>query len=375
MTEDAVVEFDAWGSVRVARLIREKPLNSLLLQTIDELSEQVLPWLEDSETPCVALDSSTPRAFCAGADITALYRSIVEAKGEPSAYAQAFFLNEYRLDYALHQTSKPVIVWGQGIVMGGGLGLLGGCSHRIGTPDTRVAMPEITIGLFPDAGGTRFLSDLPNHLGVFAGLTGCQLSSGDALALGLLDYVVDGDRKSEIVEAMSQISFRNQPETDRGLLDECLSTFVSQAALPQNMLDHQAAIESLVADCLDDPDFFSRFEAGLKAEMAKRADDDWLKQAGQTYLGGCPATAAVFLEQMRRARGMSLAEMFRMELTIAYQCARHPDFPEGVRALLVDKDRNPKWVHEAVQQIPDSYVEAHFQPDWEGAHPLLDLGV
>ena len=158
-----------------------------MLETIELLSDQIYAWLEDDGIKCIVLDSSSERAFCAGADITALYHNIRESDG-PSAYADNFFLHEYRLDHALHTARKPVVAWGNGIVMGGGLGLLGGCSHRIGTPTTRIAMPEITIGLFPDAGGTCFLSRLPNGLGYFAGLTGCQLSAADALGLGAAGY-------------------------------------------------------------------------------------------------------------------------------------------------------------------------------------------
>jgi len=198
---DELIRFELAGNrqqVGVATLVREKPLNSLLLETIDRLAEKLNAWLADDGIACIVLDSSSERAFCAGADITVLYDSIQKAGGGNNPHAQAFFLNEYKLDYALHTATKPIVVWGNGIVMGGGLGLLGGCSHRIGTPTTRIAMPEITIGLFPDAGGTKFLSSLPDHLGVFAGLTGCQLAAGDALELDLLDVVVAPDKKKDI---------------------------------------------------------------------------------------------------------------------------------------------------------------------------------
>ncbi|MDA0978892.1 MAG: enoyl-CoA hydratase/isomerase family protein, partial [Proteobacteria bacterium] len=138
MKESVVTTGRLGDSVAVATLVREKPLNSLLLDTIDQLAEFVDEALADPAISCLLLQSSTPRAFCAGADITALYRAIRGEEGLALSYAEAFFLREYMLDYRLHRSAKPVIAWGEGIVMGGGLGLLGGCSHRVGTASTRI---------------------------------------------------------------------------------------------------------------------------------------------------------------------------------------------------------------------------------------------
>lgn len=367
---ESLVEFEYIGEgnrVAIARLVREKPLNSLLLETIDQLAEKVYAWLADENIACIVLDSSSERAFCAGADITALYHSIKEVDGGENPYAQTFFLNEYRLDYALHTATKPIVAWGNGIVMGGGLGLLGGCSHRIGTPRTRIAMPEITIGLFPDAGGTKFLSDMPDHLGFFAGLTGCQLSAGDALALDLLDVVVEQENKAAIFAELSAISWSDNDESNGQLVTRLLEPFRTTDDLPLNLMSRAETVSGLVNSCLEATEFFQVFDS------AGPFDDEWLDGAMATYRGGSATTARVFVEQMKRARGMSLQEMFAMELTIAYQCIRHADFPEGVRALLVDKDKNPKWTYESAAEIPDVIVDEHFQPSWQGEHPLQEM--
>ena len=366
-----VVEFEKLGSVGVARLIREKPLNSLLLETIDSLSEQIFPWLEDAAVPCLLLDSSSERAFCAGADITALYHAIKKDGGD-SEYAQNFFCNEYRLDYALHTSTKPVIVWGQGIVMGGGLGLLGGCSHRIATPQTRIAMPEITIGLFPDAGGTWFLSQMRDNLGVFAGLTGCQLSAGDAQVLGLIDHVVESESKVDIMRGLATMGWSEVASERHAQIDDLINQYAVSESLPTNLMRCQETIKPLMQNCLDDPDFLTRFEEAFDS-FGDSIEDEWLSRSVKTYRSGSPTTARIFLEQMKRARDMTLPDMFRMELVIAYQCARHDDFPEGVRALLVDKDKNPQWRYQSAVEIPDSYVAEHFEAPWSGAHPLANL--
>lgn len=370
---DSLVQFEylgAGGAIAVARMVREKPLNSLLLDTIDQLAEKIYAWLEDDNIACIILDSSSEKAFCAGADITALYHSIKESDGGDNLYARSFFLNEYKLDYAIHTAKKPVIAWGNGIVMGGGLGLLGGCSHRVGTPATRIAMPEITIGLFPDAGGTYFLSKLPDQLGIFVGLTGCMLSSGDAIALGLLDVVVAQDDKLAIMVKLSEQSWAQDPAANATTITQILSGFAVGESLPTKLLKHRELISGFVQSCLDAEHFFEAFDSGLSALQI----DEWLTSAVATYQSGSATTARIFFEQIRRSRGMSLAEMFQMELVIAYQCMRHPDFPEGVRALLVDKDKNPAWVYPSASGVPEEYLNEHFKPVWEGIHPLGELG-
>lgn len=365
---------DEGKRVAVATLTREKPLNSLLLKTIDQLSEHIYAWLADDSIACIVLDSSSPRAFCAGADITALYHSIRESDADANPYAEAFFTREYRLDYALHTASKPIVVWGHGIVMGGGLGLLGGCSHRIGTPATRIAMPEITIGLFPDAGGSWFLSQMPGQLGAFAGLTGCQLTAGDALELGLIDCVVDEQAKPVLFKELTALDWSSDPDVNHQLLNAMLEPHNLTTPLPRQLTRLAPQINRWMQHC-QQGDFFETFDAGASVtDEPELAGDEWFNAAMASYRSGSPTTARIFFEQLSRAAGMTLAEMFRMELVIAFQCIRHADFPEGVRALLIDKDKNPAWHFKTAAEIPDSYIEGHFLPVWHSEHPLEQLG-
>ncbi len=352
--------------VAIATLVREKPLNSLLLDTIDQLAENINAWLADDSIACIVIDSSK-RAFCAGADITVLYRAVKEANGGANPYAEAFFLNEYKLNYALHTATKPIVVWGEGIVMGGGWGLLGGCSHRIGTPSTRLAMPEINIGLFPDAGGTKFLSSL-GEIGMFAGLTGFQMSAGDCLDLKLLDFVVDPTSKDAIFEGLEDMPWVSDEKENGRLISELLAQYRTAEELPGKLLSHRDSVTSLMKACLSADNFFEVFAS------APAFGDEALDAAMTAYRKGSATTAKTFVEQMRRAKGMSLADMFRMELVVAYQCIRHGDFPEGVRALLIDKDRTPQWAYKSALDVPNAYVAAHFEPSWPGEHPLASLG-
>jgi enoyl-CoA hydratase/carnithine racemase len=368
---EEVVRFELAGKqqqVAIATLVREKPLNGLLLDTIDQLAAKIGAWLADDSIACIVLSSSSDRAFCAGADITALYHSIRQAGDGDNPYAQAFFLHEYELNYLLHTATKPIVVWGNGIVMGGGLGLLGGCSHRIGTPATRIAMPEITIGLFADAGGTKFLSSMPDHLGLFAGLTGCQLSASDALELDLLDVIIEAEKKDEVFDQLTTQRWVSDEQENARLATGLLARYRTPTAVPMNLMSRRDQVRDLMQSCLAADNFFDVFDA------TGPFGDEWLDAAMKTYRNGSPTTARVTVEQMKRAQGMSLADMFRMELVIAYQCIRHPDFPEGIRALLIDKDRNPNWRYKSAREVPDTYVAEHFQPVWSGVHPLQALG-
>ena len=354
---------------RVARatLAREKSLNSLTLDMINQLSEKIEAWLLDDSIACILLDSSSDRAFCAGADITALYHAI---KGDDLSYADAFFTNEYRLDYILHTAKKPIIVWGNGVVMGGGLGLLNGCGSRVGTPDNRIAMPEITIGLFPDAGGTWLLSQMPVGLGVFAGLTGCQLSAGDAVDLNMLDYVIEQQDKQLVLAELAATDWGPLEDDIRKQVARILDTKrVDESALPRNLMTHRDEIKQIVTRSYEAEDFFAEFEKA----SAEVTGSDWFGGAMDTYRSGSPTTARIFIEQLRRCSSMTLAETFQMELAIACQCVRHPDFPEGVRALLVDKDKNPGWAYQKAGDVPPAYVTGHFEPSWDADHPLADL--
>lgn len=367
---ESLVQFTEIGTssghiMGIATLTRGKSLNSLLLETVDQLQETFSRWMQDENVVCMVLQSDSDRAFCAGADIQALYHEIKAADGKTSPYADAFFTGEYKLDFDLYQCEKPIIAWGHNIVMGGGLGLLRGCSHRVGTRETRIAMPEITIGLFPDAGGTWLLSQMRSGLGYFMGLTGCQIALGDALSLGIVNHALDNSARQSVIDQLQALPWTATATHNHALVDDILAEFaLDSAELPQQLLRFETDIESLINTASESPDFLAAFTTGLTA-LPK---DDWLGVAAHTFLSGSPISAGIFLEQMRRAKGMTLAETFQMELIIACQCVRRADFPEGVRALLIDKDKQPHW-----QRASAAIIQQHFEPPWQDAHPLAGL--
>jgi enoyl-CoA hydratase/carnithine racemase len=376
MTESQVL-FDriptgAGKAVGVATLNQEKTLNSLSLAMIDLLADKLAEWRTDNDVAVVLIQGAGDRAFCAGGDIKDLYRSMCEHPGGPNPYAEAFFEREYRLDYVIHTFPKPVLAWGHGIVMGGGLGIAAACSHRVGTERSRFALPEITIGLFPDAGATWLLAHMPSHLAYFIAWTGCQLNAIDGRRVGFVDHLVPSSAREAVIAAMQQASWQGDAAQDAARLSDILGRFVAaDDEFPTSVLDvHDDTIRRMVNASFRTPAPVAEFARQLGESEGL---DPWFEKASTTLNAGCPTTAHLIAEQIRRSRGLTLKQTFMMELAMAIQCSRHPDFTEGVRALLIDRDNRPDWAYEGLAEVPAAWVEEHFVLPVGGEQPLADL--
>jgi len=342
-------------------------LNALSLAMVDLLEPQLAQWAADPEIAGVVLDAVGDKAFCAGGDVVGLYHAIRAAPGAFPAQAAAFFEHEYRLDYRIHRYPKPLLCWGHGIVMGGGIGLFAGASHRVVTPRTRMAMPEIGIGLYPDVGGSWVLPRLPGRAGLFLALTGASLNAADARFAGLANVVLPHERHAALLDAIAVAAWQGERETDAARLSQLLDALGRGVELPTSPLrTHAGRIEALIGD-----DRLEDLAPGL-VNLASDADP-WLAQAGQAFAKGSPTSAALGFEMQRRARGLPLADVFRLEWQASVGCCMHGDFAEGVRALLVDKDRNPRWQPATLAEVTPALIEAHLQPHFTGVHPLADL--
>ena len=197
----------------------EKTLNALSLEMIDLMAEQLAAWSTDDNIAMVFMQAAGEKAFCAGGDLQNLYQSMLthHASAEKNdiranPYACDFFNREYRLDYFIHTYPKPILCWGHGIVMGGGIGLMAGASHRVVTEKSRLAMPEIGIGLFPDVGGSYFLNRMPGKLGLFLALTGAMINAADAKFTKLADYAIAQVDKASVLEKLLQQPWRASQE-------------------------------------------------------------------------------------------------------------------------------------------------------------------
>jgi len=260
-------------------------LNALSLPMIDRLDPQLEAWAQDPEIAGVVLDAVGDRAFCAGGDVVALSHAIRAAgPGQVPALCSDFFEREYRLDYRIHTFPRPILCWGHGIVMGGGIGLLAGASHRVATPKTRLAMPEIGIGLYPDVGGSWFLPRMPKRSGLFLALTGAPLNASDARLAGLADVVLPHESLQGVLDAISAERWHGEREADAARLSHLLGRFAEHDLPTSNLLTHLDRIEDVVGhDRLEDL-------APRLASLAGDADP-WLAQAGATFARGSPTSA------------------------------------------------------------------------------------
>jgi len=354
---------------RVGQLTLNAPatLNALTLEMVDQLQAQLYQWRGDPAVKAVFIDAAGDKAFCAGGDVQALYRSATSQPGGPCEYAEAFFLREYRMNYTLHTYGKPLIGWGHGIVMGGGLGVLAGCSHRIVTERTRSAMPEITIALFPDVGGSYFLNRMPGCSGLFLALTGAAINATDCLFTGLADRFIGSAHKDAVVADLIGLDWGRETGANEAQVRQVLRGYAesSAAMLPSGQVEPHLPTINRVCDGDD-------IHAVIDNIMGLQTDDGWLAKARDGLQHGSPLAALLIAEQLQRSRHASLREIFQQELLLATNIVRYPEFAEGVRALLIDKDRKPAWTYLATRDVPAQALAQFFVPPWLD-NPLADL--
>ena len=357
-------EASAGHIVAEARLNAVATLNALSLEMIDILTPALQAWSRDDRVVAVILTGSGERAFSAGGDVQALYLAMENnhrAGDRVDDYPYEFFEREYRLDYLLHTFEKPIVALGHGVIMGGGLGLFSAASHRIVTENVRIAFPEVTIGLFPDAGGTWLFRNIEPHLALFLGMTGSQINGADALLLGLGTHAIAREDLDRLLSGMLGLDFEAAPTSDRQRIGEYLHNQPS-VAMPEAELPNVSESITSGGDLAD-------VVGSLRALAGRSA---WIDRGLATLERGCPTTIGIVNEQVKRARGMSLADCFRLEMTVATHCADNHDFSEGVRALLIDKDNQPAWQFGDLESLPHDYVADHFEEPWSD-NPLHDL--
>jgi enoyl-CoA hydratase/carnithine racemase len=368
---DAVVLFNEIKAANgkrfgVATLNAPASLNSLSVAMVRLLTPQLRAWAQDEGIVGVLLDAAGEKAFCAGGDLRQLYQTLLDCGPARNAYAERFFGEEYELDYLIHTFPKPFLCWGHGIVMGGGIGLLAGASHRVVTPQSRLAMPEINIGLYPDVGGSWFLRRMPGRTGLFLALTAANFNASDALFVGQADHLVPHERKAQVLEAITGAAWSGTEQADRATLSRILIEAGQGAEAPASKLrEHFDAINTLMAgdDLLD-----------IAARLyALQSEDAWLQGAAKAFAKGAPSSIALSFALWQRVPRMSLAEVFRLEYWASLGFCAHKDFAEGIRAVLVDKDRNPKWSPASLAEITPAFVEDHLRPRGEMAPELVGL--
>jgi len=378
---------DCGHLIGIMTLNTPKSLNALSVDMCQLLSAQLEQWQADEQVVALVLKGAGDKAFCAGGDIRKLYDSMSASAPMPNPYATEFFSHEYRLYRQMHFYPKPLILWGDGIIMGGGMGLMAGCSHRLVTERTRLAMPEVTIGLFPDASGSWFLQRMPAKTGLFLGLTGAMCNGSDALLANLAEYAVASQDYDTVMQRLKQSNWQAVDNTSgadkchdnsaHSIVSRALAE-LSVAELPDSKLaTYWQPIQQLMnSGGLADIDALLQSDEALMQLNKDFAEDSWTQRAVATYRHGCPVTAALTYALYYKVADLSIEQVLYLETNVAVHCAANPDFKEGVRALLIDKDRSPKWSRSMADCLSvegQAYIDKHFvNPYLKGEHPLDD---
>jgi enoyl-CoA hydratase len=337
VTDDVLTSVDR-GVGRI-RLNRPKAIHALTTAMCEAMSAALLKWRNDDNVEIVLIDHAEGRGFCAGGDVVMLARS----GSEDASDAKRFFFAEYRLNHLLFTYPKPTMVIMDGITMGGGVGISLPCDHRIATGNTRFAMPETSIGLFPDVGGGWYLPRLPGRVGQFMALTGARLDGAECKFLGLATHYVEQARLEEMVDRIAK-----SPARVQGALGAAATT-PPDARIESNL----AAIGRLFAsDRLED------IIAALDAE-----DSDWARSERATLGTKSPLSCKVSLRLLAEGElRTSFADEMRAEYALASRVVRTHDFREGVHALLIDKHNQPQWDPATPEEVTDEMLDVLFEP-------------
>lgn len=331
----AEVLFEKRGHLGVITLNRPKAVNALTAGMVHAMLEQLTAWADDDAVKTVLVHGSGDRGLCAGGDIVAIYDDMLR-HGDQTA---DFWAAEYRLNLLIARYPKPYVAFMDGLVLGGGVGISAHGSVRVVTERTRTGMPETTIGFVPDVGGTLLLSRSPGESGTHAALTGAHLSGADALFLGFADHFV--------------------PSESLPALAEALESSTAEAAVGRFVQEPPASALSGQRDWIDEA-----YGSDDAEEIVARLRDAGGESAAaaDTIEAKSPTAVKVTLESLRRVRELSLEETLEQEYRVGVRCLSGPDFREGIRAQVVDKDRNPQWKPASLAEVSRAAVEGFFAP-------------
>lgn len=358
------VHTDIKHKTGIITLDRPRTLNSLSLDMIRAIARALHDWRDDDKINAVVIRSNSERALCAGGDVRFFYDAGRGTPQDGSALLEDFFTEEYALNYLIHFYPKPYVAVMDGIVMGGGMGVAQGSESnrmRIVTNRTKMAMPEVNIGLFPDVGGGYFLSRAPGELGTYLGVTGETIGAADALYAGLADVfvpaaelpllwdMIGAHHTGDIREAILRFAepFKEQADSAGSALAGARNTIDKHFSYD----DVLSIVEALTSDA-------SAFAQATLNTINKRS----------------PLMMSVTLSQLRRSASMSVADCLRMERTMVRHSFEQCEVIEGIRSVVIDKDGAPKWIPSRLEDVTPKMVERYFEPAWPSyAHPLRDL--
>lgn len=349
MGAQASVKVDIQNGVGWIKLNRPQALNSLNVEMVETISTQLKEWQTDNKIALICIHGEGSKGFCAGGDMRKLYD--LKNTGIEN-YAERFFSTEYQLDYNIHHYPKPILVYMNGIVMGGGVGLSIGASHRIVTETTKWAMPEMNIGFFPDVGASYFLNRMPGHVGRYLALTANILKAGDVFYVGAGDYYLENAKWDGVIKEINETNWHLESAHQKlNLILEksCITPEPSSSIkLLQKKIDehfHFNTLEEIIASL----------------EESAHKGDEWAQATVDIILSKSPTSLKVTLYQLQEGKLKSLKECLDMEMNVAMNFMKSHDFYEGIRSVLVDKDYNPKWKPISFNSVTEDKVTSFFQ--------------
>ena len=323
------------GQLGLITLNRPRAINALTHTMIQLVLQALHRWRDDDTVATVAITGAGERGLCAGGDVVSLYRAAISGEYESAA---TFWRDEYRMNALISQYPKPIVALQDGIVLGGGIGISAHASHRVVTERSKLGFPEVTIGYIPDVGATWLLSRAPGGAGIRLALTAENVGAADAIHVGFSDAFVPSERLGDLLSSL---------ETETA--DAVLASFSERAG------------ESALAADVDGID--DAFAAGSVAEIVAALRDRGADAIADGIGSKSPLALAVTLESLRRASAFeSLEDALETEFVVSMNALTADDFAEGIRAQLVDKDRNPAWSHASLDAVTAAEVDAFFVP-------------
>jgi len=356
--------FESSNGVGWIRFNRPEKLNSFSNNMVELMYRQLLKWKEDPEVAIIVIEGEGEKAFSAGGDVRELY-DLRDSNLEE--YVIASFSKEYSMDMTIHLYPKPILTYMDGYVMGGGVGVSVAGSHRIATEKTKWAMPETSIGLYPDVGASYFMNKMPGYIGRYLALTSKSINTADALYAGVADYYIDSSSWVDLKRAIAQKTWSDS--TAQSELSNIIDRYNEIPLVASSIAGLEEKINKHFG-------FESMEEIVDSLNKASDQGDEWADKTLKIMLSKSPTSLKVTLRQLVEGKKKSMKECFMMELVMAVNFMKCHDFFEGVRSVLVDKDRNPNWNPATLEEVKEDYVASFFTYPWKnGRNPLEDFEI
>jgi enoyl-CoA hydratase/carnithine racemase len=355
------------GNVAIVVLNREKALNALDCDMVNQIKSNLITWRSSSSSSSSSrvgafiMKGAGSKAFCAGGDVKSIYMYLKDASssigsGKPGTIEADFFRSEYEMNYLIGTSPIPQISIWDGIVMGGGVGVSVLGEYRVATARTLFAMPETAIGLFPDVGSSAWLPHLPDGQGLYIGLTGCRLGAADLVYTGIATHYIPS-YDIEVVEKVIIENCTDDPKKSRDIISNILRDASNKPD------DSKASIEvnkEAIKRCFSNSTSIEEIMVLLQEETRNKHFEKWANTTMQTLSRMSPTSLKLTLAQLSAGKDLDLKGCLMLEYRLMMGCMRGSDFREGIRALLIDKDNNPKWSPSLLSEVNDADIQKYF---------------